>query len=126
MKRLYARTNKIRIAQGIRTQQRRERLLRRLQDIEGHRKANDIGTTSTLTRGSSKDSNIPFLHFVDQEPLPRCSPDLHYQVSTSQKYYWDISAWCEKNQDDLAVQVRPRICRIDSDLDKVIGFRAKA
>ena len=111
--------------QGITTQQRREWLLHRLQDIEVHRKANDIGTTSTLTQGSSEDSNLPFLHFIDQESLPHCSPDVHYQISTSQKHYWDISAWCGRNRDDLALRVRLRICRIDSYFTKVIGFHAK-
>ena len=96
-----------------------------MQDIEVHCVENNIGTTSTPTDGS-EDSNVPFLHFVDQEPLPRCSPDIHHQVSTSQKHYWDISVWCGRNQDDLALQVCLRICRIDSDLNEVIGFHAKA
>ncbi|KAG1816767.1 uncharacterized protein BJ212DRAFT_1502252 [Suillus subaureus] len=45
----------------------------------------------------------PSLHFVDQEPLPYCSPESHYQVSTSKKFHWDISAWLGKHTDDIAV-----------------------
>jgi hypothetical protein len=48
----------------------------------------------------------PSLHFVDQDPLPYCSPESHYQISTSKKFHWDITAWLGKNSDDIAVQVR--------------------
>ncbi|KAN0082850.1 hypothetical protein V8E55_008645, partial [Tylopilus felleus] len=93
VKRFYARTNKIKFTQGITRQQYRERLLHRLQAIEqyGH-------------HDSPKDDNSPFLHFVDQDPLPRCLPGDHYQISASQRYHWDLSAWCGRNRDDPAAK----------------------
>jgi hypothetical protein len=47
----------------------------------------------------------PSLHFVDQDPLPHCSPEIHYQMSLSQKHYWDISSWLAKNRNDQATEV---------------------
>lgn len=86
-------------------QQRRERLLRRLNDME--KQSTDINSNKDDRRHGEIDDNEnkPFLHFVDREPLPYCAPEDHYQMSTSQKHYWDISAWLRENRDDLAVKV---------------------
>ncbi|KIM52691.1 hypothetical protein SCLCIDRAFT_140540 [Scleroderma citrinum Foug A] len=46
----------------------------------------------------------PSLHFVDQEPLPNCVPDAHYQVSQGKKYYWDLVAWLSCNKDNKALE----------------------
>ena len=81
-------------------QQRRERLLHRLQDIE-HQTSTDHDNLAE----ANGNENQPFLHFVDKEPFPYCSPEDHYQMSSSQKHYWDISAWLHKNQNDVAIKV---------------------
>ncbi|KAF8551672.1 hypothetical protein OG21DRAFT_1486775 [Imleria badia] len=40
----------------------------------------------------------------DQEPLPNCPPEAHYQIAESKKYYWDISAWLSQNRNDVALK----------------------
>lgn len=103
VKRFYTRTNKIKFTRGIAMQQRRERLLHRLQDIE-HQTSTDHDNLAE----ANGNENQPFLHFVDKEPLPYCSPEDHYQMSSSQKHYWDISAWLHKNRNDVAIKVGAR------------------
>lgn len=97
VKRLYTRTNKIKFTRGIAMQQRHERLLHRLQDIEHE----------TSVSETHDNENQPFLHFINQEPLSYCSAKDHYQMSSSQKHYWDISAWFHKNWNDIAIKAGP-------------------
>ncbi|KIJ06917.1 hypothetical protein PAXINDRAFT_19881 [Paxillus involutus ATCC 200175] len=112
VKRFYARMNKIKFTRGIAKQQQRERLLRQLRETKQQQEAEAITAQQGMssrepghseTEAGAEESNSPFLHFVDQEQLPHCSPNAHYQVSLSQKHYWDISSWLRKNRDDPAV-----------------------
>jgi hypothetical protein len=50
------------------------------------------------------DGGLSSLHFVDQEPLPNCPPEAHYQIAQGKKYYWDISSWLSQNRNDAAVK----------------------
>ena len=54
---------------------------------------------------STASAEWPSLHFVDQEPLPNCPPDAHYQMSQGKKFHWELSAWLSRNKKDKAVEV---------------------
>ena len=47
------------------------------------------------------------VQFVDQDLLPSCSLEVHYQIAQSKKHYQDISAWLLCNRNDVALQVHP-------------------
>lgn len=49
---------------------------------------------------------------VDQESLPSCSPDVHYQIGQGKKFYWNLEQWLAQNRDDMAVKVRSK-CIVD-------------
>ncbi|KAG0693856.1 hypothetical protein DFH29DRAFT_815937, partial [Suillus ampliporus] len=101
VKRFYARTNKNQFARGIAKHQQREWILCRLRDKH---KQIQVAQNDPPVFPSNTTKQHPSLHFVDQEPLPYCSPESHYQISTSKKFHWDISAWLGRHTDDIAVQ----------------------
>ena len=101
VKRFYSWTNKIGFTRAIAKHQQCERLLHRIQE-ENHAIAM-TAEGSLPTAGGE----CPSLHFVNQEPLPNCAPDAHYQVSQGKKYYWDLVAWLSRNKDDKALEVCP-------------------
>jgi len=101
VKRFYSRTNKIAFTRAIAKHQQRERLLHKIR--EGNRAAAGESTAHESGR------EAPSLHFVDQELLPNCSPNVHYQIAQSKKYYWDITTWLSHNRKDMALEVSDSI-----------------
>ncbi|KAG2029598.1 hypothetical protein BDR03DRAFT_800706, partial [Suillus americanus] len=95
----YARTNKNKFVRGIARLQRRERILQRMREMNRERETAREDHVQPET-----DDLRPSLHFVDQDPLPHCSPEIHYQMSSSQKHYWDVSSWLGKNRNDQATK----------------------
>ena len=95
----YSWMNKISFTHAIAKHQQRERLLHRIQE--------ENCTIAMAAEGSlpTAGGERPSLHFVNQEPLPNCVPDAHYQVSQGKKYYWDLVAWLSCNKDDKALEV---------------------
>ncbi|KAG6329626.1 hypothetical protein ID866_9463 [Astraeus odoratus] len=93
VKRFYSRMNKINFTVGIAKHQQRERLLHRMCE-ENH----------AIEEASAMDQGRPSLHFVDQEPLPNCPLEAHYQISASKKYYWDLGVWLSRNKKDMALE----------------------
>ena len=104
VKRFYSRTNKIGFTRAIAKHQQRERLLHRIrQENQAIAAAAEEREIRLPTVGGER----PSLHFVDQEPLPNCAPDAHYQISQGKKFYWDLGAWLARNKGDKALEVRP-------------------
>ncbi|KAF8547090.1 hypothetical protein OG21DRAFT_1573656, partial [Imleria badia] len=101
VKRFYSRTNKNAFTHAIAKHQQHERLLHR--NHEENRVLATAGEGS-IAQASSKEGEQPSLHFVDQELLPNCPPEAHYQIAQSKKYYWDISAWLSQNRNDVALK----------------------
>jgi len=101
VKRFYARTNKNKFVRGIARLERRERILQRMREVNREK----MTVRDSHTQPIETEDHRPSLHFVDQDPLPHCSPEVHYQMSSSQKHYWDISSWLGKNRDDQAMRV---------------------
>ena len=101
VKHFYSRTNKIGFTHAIAKHQQCEQLLHRIQE-ENHAIA--MAAEGSLPTAGGE---CPSLHFVDQEPLPNCTPDAHYQVSQGKKYYWDLVAWLLHNKDNKVLEVCP-------------------
>ena len=93
--------NKIGFTRAITKHQQREWLLHKIRE-ENHALAKaDEGALDPSTASTE----WPSLHFVDQEPLPNCPPDAHYQMSQGKKFHWELSAWLLRNKKDKAVEV---------------------
>ncbi|KAG1842750.1 hypothetical protein DFJ58DRAFT_731909 [Suillus subalutaceus] len=99
VKRFYAWTNKNKFVCGIARLQRRERILQRMKEVNHERAAAQENHAQPET-----EDLCPSLHFIDQDPLLHCSLEIHYQMSSSQKHYWDISSWLGKNRNDQATK----------------------
>ncbi|KAG2336123.1 hypothetical protein BDR05DRAFT_897160, partial [Suillus weaverae] len=99
VKHFYVRTNKNKFVHGIAKLQRRERILQRMREVNCERAAMRDAQPPVETEDLR-----PSLHFIDQDPLPHCSPEDHYQMSSSQKHYWDVSSWLGKNRNDQATK----------------------
>lgn len=102
VKRFYTWTNKISFTHAIAKHQQRERLLHQIRE---QNRTVGQAIAGNAAQESARDTvpNNPSLHFVDQEPLPNCPPELHYQISQGKKYRWDLSAWLSHNKNDLAL-----------------------
>jgi len=104
VKHFYSQTNKIGFTCTIAKHQQCERLLHRIwQENQAIAVAAEEREIHLPTAGSE----CPSLHFVDQESLPNCAPDAHYQISQGKKFYWDLGAWLARNKDDKALEVHP-------------------
>ncbi|KIK82551.1 hypothetical protein PAXRUDRAFT_153654, partial [Paxillus rubicundulus Ve08.2h10] len=97
VKHFYARMNKIKFTCGIVKQQQCKRLLHQLWETKQQQEAEAIAAQQGMPVGSLDTVKLK------QEQLPHCSPNAHYQVSLSQKHYWDISSWLRENRDDPVV-----------------------
>jgi len=86
---------------AITKHQQRERLLHKIREGNRSSAKADEAASSPSTASAER----PSLHFVDQEPLPNCLPDVHYQMSQGKKFHWDLSAWVSRNKKDRAVEV---------------------
>ncbi|KIK18470.1 hypothetical protein PISMIDRAFT_109369, partial [Pisolithus microcarpus 441] len=102
VKRFYTWTNKISFTHAIAKHQQRERLLHQIRE-QNHTVGQAIARNAAQESARDTVPNNPSLHFVDQEPLPNCPPELHYQISQGKKYRWDLSAWLSHNKNDLAL-----------------------
>ncbi|KIM63149.1 hypothetical protein SCLCIDRAFT_24518 [Scleroderma citrinum Foug A] len=100
IKRFYSRTNKIGFTRAITKHQQRERLLHKIREENRALVKADEGALDPSTASTER----PSLHFVDQEPLPNCPPDAHYQMSQGKKFHWELSAWLSRNKKDKAVE----------------------
>ena len=91
----YSRTNKINFAHAIAKHQQRQRLLHRIEE-EHHMAGEAAGWTK------SGGGSVP----MDDEMLPDCPPEAHYQIGNSKKLYWNLDEWLAQNKNDQALQVR--------------------
>ncbi|KAI6113765.1 hypothetical protein EDD16DRAFT_1124651 [Pisolithus croceorrhizus] len=80
VKRFYSRTNKIAFACGIAQHQRHEWQLHVIQEKHAHFKDDA------------------------EEPLPKCMPEVHYQISQSRKNYCNIAAFLLTHKNDFALK----------------------
>ena len=101
--------NKIAFTQAITKHQQHKWLLYKIH------KENRAATREGAAHGM--DENQPLLHFVDQESLPNCPPGVHYQISQSKKYYWDITTWLSHNKEDMALEVHNGILSTSAESD---------
>ncbi|KAG1842081.1 hypothetical protein F4604DRAFT_1939089 [Suillus subluteus] len=99
VKHFYVWTNKNKFARGIARLQCHEHILQRMREVNHERAA----ARDTQPPVETEDL-CPSLHFIDQDPLPHCSPEDHYQMSSSQKHYWDVSSWLGKNRNNQATK----------------------
>ena len=104
--------NKIAFMQAIAKHQQREQLLYKI--CEENRAATREGAAHGM------DEDQPSLHFVDQESLPNCPPSVHYQISQSKKYYWDITTWLSHNTKDMALEVHNGILSTSAESDTLL------
>ena len=95
--------------QAIAKHQQCERLLHKIR--EGNRTA---ATQSTVDESGGE---LPSPHIVDQEPLPNCPPDVHYQITQSNKYYWEVTTWLSHHRNDMALEVSNGIPSMGAEID---------
>jgi hypothetical protein len=136
VKRFYARTNKNKFEKQITKHERRERLLWaiKISNEKAARACDSIKSTSDHHRRHKKNHAKPtqiavqkFCYsrqdkstreqdlepgplsdasFLDGTSLPYISPEIHHQISGSQKDWLHISEWLGKNATDPACKVR--------------------
>lgn len=91
VKKFYPRTQKRKYTQGIAKQQRRERLLHLISQIDPY-SSKPVGHSESKLAQVSKD-------------LPPVSPYEHHQMSTATEQKINIIQWLDDNQDDPALKV---------------------
>ncbi|KIK51301.1 hypothetical protein GYMLUDRAFT_181641, partial [Collybiopsis luxurians FD-317 M1] len=87
VKRFYARTNKIQFSFQTAQHERRRRLLQKIAKHQG--KLPNKGTNLSLS-------------FAQSDPLPLTNPTTCYHMSTSSRYFEDITTWLADLEDDPA------------------------
>ena len=90
VKRFYATTNKVQYAFGIAKQQRRERLLFKMNE--------NLSACKSSARKSRRSEA--------RRPRQLIPPDVHYYMSPTTKNYGDISSWVADHSEDHAYTVK--------------------
>ena len=109
VKRFYARTNKRKtFTQQIAKQQRRERILRLIQERSNKTK-NNVQSTAVPKPFEDIQSPAPSVPFEESDPLPKTFPELRYHMSNTTRLKDNIFRWVDFHEQngDEAIKVRP-------------------